>query len=897
MAKRRQWCPQPMLFAALSFAAGIVLVKVTLQSAWRPASWLLVSTAALFAIAVYWLRRRTRLSFLVVLSSFVVLGTLDYELYLTRPSPQIPVNIFNVPVMISGTVIGSNQPTLRSYPSEDQRSTASESRQMLDVETDEIVAAGQSYRRSLGVRLTIYATLDGSDDDDDDRRSVPEFEYGQRVRFETKLRQPRSFNNPGAWDYRGYLVEQGIAALGSAKIDSVQVLPQSGGTRFARWRSRVRESLIRHIQGLASEKPKNWFGRWFEISPEDAGLLVAMTLGDRSLLHRETKTDFQKTGSYHLLVVSGMNVAILAFAIFCLARILHIGDIPATILTILFSLLYASLTDLGTPIQRAVLMSAIYLCARLLYRDRQPLNAVAVAGLAVLVWNPSALFDAGFQLTFLAVLTIGGIGLPLLERSTGPFRSALRQIDSTAYDVHLEPRLAQFRLDLRMIAERLGYFVRPRFALWLLPAIMTVALAIFDLMLMSLLMQAALALPMAIYFHRLTVIGLPANVVVVPLISMLMPIVLIATLSSYLASWIAFLPKLLTAVFLHGISATIAVLARFNAANIRVADPSLWIAVTCATALVLCLLAARRHRVIAGLSLAALLLSAGLLLYSPRPKIHSGELEVTAIDVGQGDSILVVSPQGKILLIDGGGVSGRFPSEFDFGEDVVSPYLWSRGFEHLDAVALTHAHSDHIGGLPSVIHNFEPNELWIAPSAATSAYRGLMREGSEAGTTVIRRTAGEKFEFGGATIEVLWPPGNWRPGRDRNADSMVLRISYQDSAALLEGDAVSRNERQFPLSSARAQLLKVGHHGSNTSTSPELLAAVQPKYAVISAGAHNPFGHPRPEVLERLTNAGTHIFRTDVEGAVSFFFDGKQVTSAVAGGQQVEVPLRQSQNR
>src|SRR5262249_55294530 len=127
--------------------------------------------------------------------------------------------------------------------------------------------------------------------------------------------------------------------------------------------------------------------------------------------------------------------------------------------------------------------------------------------------------------------------------------------------------------------------------------------------------------------------------------------------------------------------------------------------------------------------------------------------------------------------------------------------------------------------------------------------------------------------------------------------SMVLRISYQESAALLEGDALSRNERQFASLFARAQLLKVGHHGSNTSTSPELLAAVRPQYAMISAGAQNPFGHPRPEVLGRLTTAGTHILRTDVEGALSFFLDGKQITSAVVGGQQTEIRLQQNQNR
>lgn len=699
-----------MLFAALAFATGIIVVKLTIESTWRPASWLLVATITLFVIGGYWLRRRTVLSFVIALLSFTVLGMLDYELYLSRPSRQIPSEIYNTPAEISGTVINSNLATPRSYQSRGREGM--EGRQVLDVQTDEINVGGQVYRGPLGVRLTVYATLDGDEDGENgDESSLPEFSYGQKLRFKTRLRQPRSFNNPGAWDYPGYLTTQGISALASAKAEDVELLTGRGGTWLERVRNSVRESLIRHILNLASAQCSNGFRRWFEISEEDAALLVAMTLGDRSLLHREVKTDFQKTGSYHLLVVSGMNVAVLAFAIFWLARVLRVGEIPATIVTILFSVLYASLKDLGTPIQRAVLMSAVYLCTRLVYRDRRPLNAVALAGLAVLVWNPSALFDAGFQLTFLAVLTIGGIGLPLLERITSPYRSALRQIDSTAYDMRLEPRQAQFRLDLRMIVKRLGYFIPSRVAHWLLLGIVTAALAIFDLVLMSVLMQAALALPMAVYFHRVTVVGLPANVVVVPLISILMPVVLIATLATYLASWIAFIPTVFTAVFLHAISATIALLARFNAANIRVADRPLWVALVCAGAILICLLAARRHRVIVDLSSIALLLSAALLPIGPKPKVHGGELEITAIDVGQGDSLLVVSPQGKTLLIDGGGGVGRFTSEFDFGEDVVSPYLWARGFEHLDAVALTHAHSDHIGGLPSVIRNFEPNEL------------------------------------------------------------------------------------------------------------------------------------------------------------------------------------------
>ncbi|HEX7958520.1 MAG TPA: hypothetical protein VF493_01290, partial [Terriglobales bacterium] len=157
--RRWHWCAQPMLFAGLCFAAGIVLVKLTIESAWRPASWLVVSAVALFAISAYWLTKRTVLSFFVVLFSFTVLGSLDYELYLARPSTPVPLDIFNTPAEISGTVITSNLATQRSYQSGDHESM--ENRQMLDVQTDEINISDRSYRTPLGVRLTLYTTLDG----------------------------------------------------------------------------------------------------------------------------------------------------------------------------------------------------------------------------------------------------------------------------------------------------------------------------------------------------------------------------------------------------------------------------------------------------------------------------------------------------------------------------------------------------------------------------------------------------------------------------------------------------------------------------------------------------------------------------------------------------------------
>ncbi len=893
------WSGQPLLIATFFISAGILYARLTILRNWRPANWLLFAVMALLLAGSYWLERRAIAGRIVVLLSLVMLGALSYELKTSTPTPAAPSDIFNVPIEITGHVVRSELPAVQSSTDASGWWNKSEGRQSLDLETEEISSDGSTRKLALGVRVNVYSSFDSNDEDRgeaDLTKPTAEFRYGQRLKFSTRLHEPRNFNNPGAWDYRGYLAQQGIVALASAKADQVKVEPGLAGTRLGHWRNEVRRSLVEHMLGLSSPGQKGTVARWFNISREDAGLLAAMIIGDRTLLHRNTKTDFQKTGSYHLLVVSGMNVAILAFAIFWLARRLRIGEVFATIITILLSVVFASLTDLGAPIQRAVLMSSIYLGARLLYRDRQSLNAIGASALGVLLFDPTALFDAGFQLTFLAVLTIAGIGVPILERSSGRFRKALYQLDSTTYDSRLEPAQAQFRLDLRLIAGRLKYFLPARFALPLLRIICAILLGAYDLVTMSFLMQAALAWPMAAYFHRLTIVGLPTNVVVVPLMGLLMPVTITATLLSYLGRWAALVPKVGAALVLHAISGTISLLAGVHAANIRVADPLFAIGLACAVSIGLAMWAARKRRTILFASLVLLFATSALLWRTPQPRLRSGLLEVTAIDVGQGDSILVVTPAGKTLLIDGGGNIGPSFSEFDFGEDVVSPYLWSREITHLDVVALTHAHGDHIGGLPSVLVNFHPGELWIAPSELTHSYRALMRQASANGIAVVRRSAGETFPFGGAAIEVLWPPADWQPtSRGRNAESMVLRISYEKSAVLLEGDAEKKTERQLATVHPLAQLLKVGHHGSNTSTIPELLEAVKPEFAVISSGAQNTFGHPRPEVLERLARSGVQTYRTDRQGATSFFFDGQGITSTVFGAQQTE--LLQHNNR
>jgi len=270
------------------------------------------------------------------------------------------------------------------------------------------------------------------------------------------------------------------------------------------------------------------------------------------------------------------------------------------------------------------------------------------------------------------------------------------------------------------------------------------------------------------------------------------------------------------------------------------------------------------------------------------PPASHFEMTRMALDVGQGDSLFVVSPHGRTLLIDGGGAFGGFPGHEehngpDPGEDAVSPYLWSRGFQKLDTVALTHAHQDHIGGLTAILENFRVGSLWIGREVSSAALSNLEQLAHERKIPVVHEIRGRAFSWDGVEAQFLWPevsPEEIAPSA-KNNDSLVLRLQYGDRSVMLPGDAEKQTEREILAENSeaiiRADVLKIGHHGSKNSTMPEFLSAVQPRIGIISSGEGNPYGHPSPELLERLEKAGVRIYRTDFDGAVHVLTDGTRL--------------------
>lgn len=874
-------CEQPVFYAALAFAAGVALSTYF----FRPQAWWFAAVAV-FLVATVALIRRPHFAFASALCAISALGAYQAQLQLADvPPAQDHAKFLNGDeVIVTARVVRAGL-TRRVAGMSRSDEVLVRQQQVLEVETEQVESYGAVRAEKFGIRLNLY-----SRDFDEDVAASPEFVpanfvYGQRLRFPVKLREPRNYGNPGAMDHRGYLLDKGIVALGSVRSDRVQVLEGFAGSKWNAWRYRVRSDLTARMLALAegSRLPQS-----LRLTEEQVGLLAAMLIGEQSLLDRDTKLEFQRTGAFHILVVSGMNVGILAGVIFWVSRRLRLGQVLATVTTIVLSLAYAYITDLGAPILRATVMLAIYLAARLLYRDRHSLNAVGIAALAVLAYSPKAVFEPSFQLTFLSVVALGGIVQPILERTSVPYRRALAHLDWLGYDAVLEPRMAQFRLDLRLILGRVELLAPWKWAqrvpVVLLTGSLRAALALYDVFVVTAILQLALALPMSIYFHRLALLGVPANLVVIPLTAVLMPAGIAATLLSYISESLAAIPVAVSAVTLSLITAAVQYLGGLRFADVRVATPSFAVASLCVAAFVFAMVSVRRRRMVAAGGILALILGAALLMRAPQPQFPPGVLEVSVIDVGQGDSILVVTPEGKTLLVDGGGPSGPPRAEsFDVGEDVVSQYLWERGVTRLDAVVLTHAHSDHLSGLRSVITNFKPKELWMGVNQDSDQLRSLLAVATRENVQLFHRNADqEAFEFGGAKFTVLSPPRDFVPSeKTRNENSLVLSVAFGETSALLTGDAEKLTEQRIAAAAQQADLLKIAHHGSATSTSEEMLAAVQPQMAVVSAGYRNLYGHPKPAVLDRLAKKNVRTYRTDTAGVVTFYLDGKAVEARV----------------
>lgn len=673
-------------------------------------------------------------------------------------------------------------------------------------------------RQSLGgVRLAIGGSAAPA--------SVDRWRAGRTVRLPALLRLPTTYRNVGLPDEQRALARRGIVLVGSVKSAAlVEVVAQGSAVEEAAAAARAwaRRRLAAHV------------GRR---DARSGAVVTAILIGDRSGLSNEDERRLQEAGTYHVIAISGGNIAILTVLLVGGFRAMRISRRGSAALAIVALLFYGQLTGAPPSVARAVTAAVIYLAGRMLDQRGPALNMLAVAGIGALAASPLAALDPGFILSFGATLGILlGCARAFRPRGSG------------------------------------SWFVRLRVeAAGLLAA--------------TICAELALAPAGAALFSRITVAGLLLNFAAIPLMT-IAQIASMATLAvSALSDWAARASGTVAHAAAWGLveSARLVDVAPWLSRDV---GPPAWWLMTVYYSACLALLTRHRRPAAACVACAAALMLAGPPLATrgtlpPRP----GVLRVVFLDVGQGDATLVTLPDGRALLVDAGGMPG---SSFDIGSRVVVPSLRALGVRRIEELVITHGDPDHLGGAESVVRRFLPRVIREgAPVPPHPGLRALAAQADASGAVWRTVQAGDVDRISGVEIRVLHPPlPDWERQRVRNDDSIVLEVRLGSVSIVLPGDIGAVPEIQLirQLSLAPLVVLKAPHHGSATSSTQLFIDAVQPSAVIFSAARRSRFGHPAPAVVARYAAAGVARFGTAEDGAVILETDGRDVEIKTMSG-------------
>lgn len=704
----------------------------------------------------------------------------------------------------------------------------------------------------------------------------PALSAGNRLMFKSKIKKIRNFNNPGRFDYKRYMTFKKI--WGTAHVSSRKLTILAGGPAIIK--GRIIEKARKKITGLIEKTPDG----------EQKGVYKALIVGDRNDISPAVRKAFNRAGAGHLLAISGLHIGIVATVAFVFFRWLFSYIPPllrhawtrkgAAMATLIPILVYGLLAGMSPSTQRAVIMATAFLLTFLIEREADPFNILATAAMIILVFNPPSLFSISFQLSFTAVLFII-YGVRWLQHT--PL--------SAGGHFHILNRFLSFVM--------VSFFA----ILGTLPLVMY-------------------------YFNQVSLIGLFANVLLIPLIGfVVIPLglaaVFIYPLTINAASWLLGIGSFVLSQALD----IVHFFADLPFAALKTITPSL-LEIACFYILLWSAFNLKKNRtetslkenlppeaetvdlpaetsdrlrkqpwkrktmafsrqkllrIIALTTILVAIVDTGYWTYN---RFWHKDLRVTVIDVGQGSAALVEMPKGYTLLIDGGGFSGI--STFDVGARIVAPLLWNKKIRTVDTLILSHPNSDHLNGLLYIAEHFNVKQIWTNSQVSnTLGFRKFM-EITEVNKIHMPdyKDLSRNHEINGAILKILYPPRNFLEKEKRlkhsnlNDNSMVVQIQLGTKKILFPGDIMARGEQKLAAAAGdglKSTVLIAPHHGSRNSSSDLFLESVKPELVVISAGWKNRFKFPHPSVVEKYRTRRFRVYRTDLDGAVTITSDGRNL--------------------
>jgi competence protein ComEC len=660
-----------------------------------------------------------------------------------------------------------------------------------------------------------------------------EFSVGEKLFFHARLRPFLNFNNPGSYDYRLSMVVRSLSCAASV----------SDGRRIVRMGKGHLSFALEKLERMRSPV-RRFFAE--NLSPQNKAIFGSLVLGERQSITRELREVFSISGLSHVLAVSGLHIAVVAWLCYTLLKkllsfsstLILRTDIRrvSALITCLPVIAYTALTGFQVSAERAMIMGLAFLFSLVIGREREIWSTMALAALLVLALDPHGIFSVSAQLSFLAVTGI-------LWLAPGIYAKLAL---STEEQVLKSKAL-----------NRLYLYVAGLVAA-------TVSATVF-------------LLPVAtFYFHRVPIIAIPANLALLPVLGLLVLCLgLSASIILFMSSAASRFLLQIGAWILDRVMETLQFWTRFDWAAFWGVTPRFF-EILLFYALLFFLFHSRRFAW-AKIGLVALLCLTGLdAAYWFDRSYYNPNLRLTYLDVGQGNAALVEFPGRDRMLIDGGGSPG---DDFDVGEMVVAPFLFYSRLRRVDYIVLTHPDTDHMEGLRFIASHFGPKEFWYnGEKPDVPGFHELMRIVKEKGIKVLTpRDLKEGRDIGGVHITVIHPPGVenaerfWGKALKSNDRSLVLRISDKGRSFLFPGDLESTGEEILLLPEGerlKSDVLLAPHHGSRGSCTTAFLENVAPRICVISSGSGNPFGFPHPETLMRLQRAGCKIMRTDQLGAI-----------------------------